>query len=94
MKIFNKWNFYFWNHTNKTLNKAHAKIIELYVIKSKISPIKIEEMQRIDSEIESWKWTVEFNRDRQRFDRYPLISIGTALMSGVIGSLLAIYLTK
>ena len=90
----NKWSIFLSSYTNSIINKAHAKIIELYVERSEISPNKLDEIHKIDSQIESWKWTIEFNRDRQRLGRYPLITVLLALLSGIIGSLLTLFLAN
>ncbi len=89
-----KWNVFFSNWTNERIDAAYAQVIELYIEKSNTDIEDKKHIHKIDSSIESWKYVVEFNRERQRLARYPLMIIISSLLSGVVASLLTIYLMR
>lgn len=89
-----KWNVFFSSWTNERIDNAYGKVIDLYIEKSDTNIENTQRIHKLDSSIESWKYVVEFNRERQRLTRYPLIIIVSSLLSGVIASILTVYLTK
>lgn len=89
-----KWNVFFSGWTNNRIDNAYAKIIELYVEKSDTSIDNKQHLHKLESSIESWKYVVEFNRERQRLSRFPIAVIISSLLSGVVAALLTVYLTS
>lgn len=94
MKIFNKWNVFISNHTNTTIDKAHGKIIDLYIEMSKIDINNQQKIHELENLISSWKYVVEFNRERQRQGRLPVFVIALTLLSGIVSALITILLTN
>jgi len=89
-----KWNVFFSNHTNDSIDKSYQKMIELSVEKSNTDINDLQKLHKLDNSIQSWEYTAKYNRERQRLSRYPIFIILTSsLVTAIVATLLTIFLT-